>query len=78
MTYLTLHKVGQYLGEGWTLFLAEHPAEIEVLEPQVIRRRMQFKQGAILAVGGQMIRYEDADYEHELTIDENVQLGRKP
>ena len=43
----------------------------------VKRRAMQFRPKTILAVGYQMIRYEDKDYEYELTIDEDESLGRK-
>lgn len=75
--YLETTKISQNLGEGWMLFKAEHSATIELLEPDVIRRRMQFRPHAVLAVTNQMIRYEDEDYEHELTINEDEQLGRK-
>ncbi len=40
--YLETNRMSQNLGEGWMRFKAEHSATIELEEPGVIRRRMQF------------------------------------
>jgi hypothetical protein len=76
-TFQDTQQVGRFLGAGWTMFKTDNGAAIEVLEPEVIRRAMRFRPKAILAVGYQMIRYQDADYEYELTVFEDEQLGRK-
>ncbi len=76
-TFQDTKQMGRFLGNGWMMFRTDKSAAIEVLEPAVKRRAMQFRPKTILAVGYQMIRYEDKDYEYELTIDEDESLGRK-
>jgi hypothetical protein len=48
-----------------------------VLEPEVIRKEMAFKEKAILAVTTGMIRYWDKDFDYELTVDEKKAYGKK-
>ena len=74
-TFQDTKTMGNYLGEGWMLYRAVRDAQIEVLEPEVIRKWMAFKEKAILAVTTRMIRYQDKDFDHELTVDEKKQSG---
>lgn len=71
---LDTRRMGYYLGEGWMLFRAEHAAELRLVEPEATKKWMQFKPRALVAVGYQTIRYEDSDFDHELTVDEDEQL----
>src|SRR5271157_19839 len=74
-TFQDTAQMGRFLGGGWMLFRTDRGGTIEVLEPEVIKRTMQFRPKAILAVGPRVIRYEHKDYEDELRIDEDEQLG---
>jgi hypothetical protein len=71
---LDTRRMSYFLGQGWALFKAEHPAELQLVEPEATRKWMQFKPKAIVAVGYQTIRYEDSDFDHELTVNEDEQL----
>lgn len=71
--YLDTKTMGNYLGEGWMLFRAGRDAQVEVIEPEATRRWLAFREKAILAVSNRMIRYDDKDFDHELTVDEKKQ-----
>jgi hypothetical protein len=71
---LDTRRMGYYLGEGWMLFRAERAAELRLVEPGATKKSMQFKPKALVAVGYQTIRYEDADFDHELIVNEDEQL----
>jgi hypothetical protein len=70
---LDTRRMSYFLGQGWALSRAEQAAELQLVEPEATRRWMRFKPKAIVAVGYRIIRYQDSDFDHELTVDENEQ-----
>ena len=71
---LDTRRMGYYLGEGWMLFRAERTAELRLVEPEATKKWMHFKPKALVAVGYQTIRYEDSDFDREITVEEDEQL----
>jgi hypothetical protein len=75
-TFMDSRVMGTFLPEGWMLFRALRGAELQLVEPESTRKWMEFKDGALVAVGFQMIRYYDKDFESELSVDEKKQMGK--
>lgn len=52
-------------------------AEISLVRPDGLRRMFRFKSGAEVAMGQQMIKFEQEDILEELSVDDDKKFGRK-
>ena len=51
-------------------------SEVSLVQPDGLRRMFRFKAGAEVAIGQQMVRFEQEDLLEELSVDDDKKLGR--
>lgn len=61
----------------WKIYnAATKGSEISLVRPDGLRRMFRFKAGAEVAIGQQMIRFEQEDVLEELSVDDDKKSGR--
>lgn len=62
----------------WKIYhAATKGSEISLVRPDGLRRMFRFKSGAEVAIGQQMIRFEQEDVLEELSVDDDKKLGKR-
>lgn len=62
----------------WKIYhAAVKGSEISLVRPDGLRRMFRFKADAEVAIGQQMVRFEQADILEELSVDDDKKLSRK-
>lgn len=52
-------------------------SEISLVRPDGLRRMFRFKSGAEVAIGQQMVRFEQKDILEELSVDDDKKIGKR-
>lgn len=52
-------------------------SEISLVRPDGLRRMFRFKSGVEVAIGQQMVRFEQEDMLEEISVDDDKKLNRK-
>ena len=62
----------------WKIYnAATKGSEISLVRPDGLRRMFRFKSGAEVAIGQQMIRFEQEDVLEELSVDDDKKMDKK-